>query len=270
MSSTGRSDARSAHPGDLYQTPGWFIRGAVAAGALSIDSDPTHVFWEPCAGRGAIVRELIALGVEPDRIWASDIDLDLPDDLMGVRLAEIDINGATFSGSFDIRDTCDSGDTWVDFAMYGSRRTVITNPPFRIEDRPEILGFEGADLHRRIPPVRGGAVCYRDGVAAAFWAGVAAGASVIALVTRVGWWTGSGSRRELRQMIRRDWQVEIWSTARRVRFLKPDGTPTGGSDSCEHCLLVFKRRAMPLSDAELSARPVPAQARDQHIEFEDY
>jgi len=262
MSSTNRSDAREQHPNDLYQTPHWVITQAIAAGALVIDDDEDHWFWEPCAGQGMIVEALISSGLAAHRIFASDINLGHMPDGVELTLTLGEANGYIDLAELDNR-TC----------LGRGRLTVVTNPPYRVPDRAAMLGFEGAELDARIPRVKsekhpdGTRSHFRDGVALTFWAADYVGASVIALVTRVSWWTGCKKRMQLRQMIRREWTVEIWSTCRRVRFIKPDGELTRGNDSCEHCLIVLKRRTVPLTDAELQAVPLPAQARDQHIEF---
>lgn len=64
MSSTGRSDVRD--PDDFYATPAWTTRAIVPRlGELA-----GLRILEPSAGRGAIVRELIAAGADPDKIVA--------------------------------------------------------------------------------------------------------------------------------------------------------------------------------------------------------
>lgn len=66
MSATGRSDVR--HPDDFYATPTWCTRLILPHLPLS------GTVLEPCAGTGAIVRELIAHGVTRDRITAVERD----------------------------------------------------------------------------------------------------------------------------------------------------------------------------------------------------
>lgn len=66
MSATGRSDVR--HPDDYYATPNWAIRAILPHLPLS------GQILEPCAGTGAIVRELVGHGVYHERIHAIEID----------------------------------------------------------------------------------------------------------------------------------------------------------------------------------------------------
>lgn len=91
---------------DLYETPACCVTAAFAAGVFS---DAGSTIWEPCAGRGAIVRVLRALGFS---VVARDL---------------VDYEGA------------DPGiETGIDFLM--ERRApdgataIITNPPFKLAD----------------------------------------------------------------------------------------------------------------------------------------
>jgi len=91
---------------DLYETPACCVTSAFRAGVFS---GAGSMIWEPCAGRGAIARELCALGFS---VFAQDL---------------VDYDGA------------DPGiETGVDFLM--ERRApdgvtaIITNPPFKLAD----------------------------------------------------------------------------------------------------------------------------------------
>jgi hypothetical protein len=91
---------------DLYETPACCVTSAFSAGVFS---DAGSVIWEPCAGRGAISRELRAFGF---RVIAQDL---------------VD----HFGRDADV-------ETGIDFLM--ERRApegvtaIITNPPFKLAD----------------------------------------------------------------------------------------------------------------------------------------
>lgn len=91
---------------DLYETPAICVRAALRAGVLA---DVAGGLWEPCAGRGAIARELAAAGW---RVSAQDL-VDHPGRDDGIA-------------------------TGIDFLM--ERRapegcgTIVTNPPFKLAD----------------------------------------------------------------------------------------------------------------------------------------
>jgi hypothetical protein len=91
---------------DLYETPACCVTAAISAGIFP--GADAHV-WEPCAGRGAIARELFAAGY---RVTAQDLvaydgadeGIETPIDFLTVRRAP---DGAS---------------------------VIITNPPYRLSD----------------------------------------------------------------------------------------------------------------------------------------
>jgi hypothetical protein len=91
---------------DLYETPACCVTAAFRAGVFS---DAGLRVWEPCAGRGAIARELGALGFE---VTAQDL-VDWPGRDDGIA-------------------------TGIDFLL--ERRapegvtSIVTNPPFKLAD----------------------------------------------------------------------------------------------------------------------------------------
>lgn len=92
---------------DLYETPAICVTAAHAAGVFDgLDG----AIWEPCAGRGAISRELRALGFD---VIAQDL---------------VDYSG---------RD--DSIATGIDFLMERSApqgcAAIVTNPPYKLADQ---------------------------------------------------------------------------------------------------------------------------------------
>lgn len=92
---------------DLYETPPEATRALIRTGCL----DEYRVIYEPCAGRGAISRELKAGG------WRV-----LSNDLIAYEGADADINsGQDF---FQVRA--------VDYLGYV--QAIVTNPPFKQAD----------------------------------------------------------------------------------------------------------------------------------------
>ena len=91
---------------DLYETPACCVTAALAAGIFP--GADAHV-WEPCAGRGAIARELMVAGYRVTR-----------QDLVAYEGADAGIA------------------TPIDFLMERSApdgvSVIITNPPFKLSD----------------------------------------------------------------------------------------------------------------------------------------
>ena len=98
--------ALKARKDDLYETPQCCVQSAFHAGVFS---DAGSVIWEPCAGRGAISRELRAFGFQ---VIAQDL---------------VDHGGR----DSDIAHG-------IDFLMERSApkgvTAIITNPPFKLAD----------------------------------------------------------------------------------------------------------------------------------------
>ena len=111
MSRSGQAERR---PQDFYPTPGWVTRAILPHLAEDIDRG---VVWEPAAGDGAILREVLAFrpGLEREgRLWATEIDEGR------VRRAR------------EFAPTCHT-----DFLDCGPHRCslIITNPPYSIAER---------------------------------------------------------------------------------------------------------------------------------------
>lgn len=89
---------------DLYETPACATRALIASGEVETLGAP---IWEPCAGRGAILRELKAAGF-----------LTIAQDLVAY-------------------DHADGGiETPIDFLMERTARgPIVTNPPYKIQDQ---------------------------------------------------------------------------------------------------------------------------------------
>ena len=89
---------------DLYETPSVAIRALIATGEVERLGAPV---WEPCAGRGAILRELKAAGF-----------LSIAQDLVAY-------------------DGADEGiETPIDFLFErAARGPIVTNPPYKIQDQ---------------------------------------------------------------------------------------------------------------------------------------
>lgn len=94
--------ALSDRDNDLYETPVCAIRAL-----MRVENLPTLI-WEPCAGRGAISRELIAAG-----------HVVLADDLVAYHGADPNVRSRR------------------DFLMQSSSpcQTIVTNPPFKLADQ---------------------------------------------------------------------------------------------------------------------------------------
>jgi hypothetical protein len=116
MNQGAKRHALSARGNDLYETPTCAIR------ALMRVEDLPHVIWEPCAGRGAISRELISAG---HAVITSDL--------------------VAYQGA-------DNGiQSGIDFLMERKHPagclTIVTNPPFKISDAFIRHGLElGCDV----------------------------------------------------------------------------------------------------------------------------
>lgn len=91
---------------DLYETPGVCVRAAHRAGVFAGVRGPV---WEPCAGRGAISRELRALGYAV-----------LAQDLVAHAGADADI--------------ISHRDFLMERSAPAGCRAIITNPPFKLAD----------------------------------------------------------------------------------------------------------------------------------------
>ena len=91
---------------DLYETPACAIRTLIASGEVERISDGW--VWEPCAGRGAISRELVAAGYQ---VAAQD--------LVAYDGADIGIEAP------------------IDFLMERTAPCgpIITNPPYKLADQ---------------------------------------------------------------------------------------------------------------------------------------
>jgi hypothetical protein len=104
MNQGAKRSALSERSNDLYETPACAIRAL-----MRVESLP-QIIWEPCAGRGAISRELISAG---HAVIASDL--------------------VFYPGA-------DNGIlTNIDFLMERKAppgcRTIVTNPPFKLADQ---------------------------------------------------------------------------------------------------------------------------------------
>lgn len=90
---------------DLYETPACATRALIACGEVENLGAP---IWEPCAGRGAIARELLAAG---HNVIAQDLV------------------------AYDLAD--DGIETPIDFLMERKARgsVIVTNPPYKIADQ---------------------------------------------------------------------------------------------------------------------------------------
>jgi hypothetical protein len=104
MNQGAKRSALSERSNDLYETPACAIR------ALMRVEDLPYVIWEPCAGRGAISRELSAAG---HMTWASDL-VAYPDADEGIR------TGIDFLFERGIPFGC---------------QAIVTNPPFKLSDQ---------------------------------------------------------------------------------------------------------------------------------------
>jgi hypothetical protein len=104
MNQGAKRSALSERANDLYETPACAIRALIRVESLP------RVIWEPCAGRGAISRELISAR---HAVVASDL-IAYPGADTGIQ----------------------SG---IDFLMErsspGACQTIITNPPFKLADQ---------------------------------------------------------------------------------------------------------------------------------------
>lgn len=103
MNQGAKRSALSERSNDLYETPACAIRALMNAEGLP------RVIWEPCAGRGAISRELISAG---HAVIASDL--------------------VAYPGA-------DNGiQTSIDFLMErrppAGCQAIVTNPPFKSAD----------------------------------------------------------------------------------------------------------------------------------------
>lgn len=96
---------------DLYETPACATQALLRTGELLLppDGGSGANVWEPCAGRGAIVRELKAAGC---RVWAHDL---------------VAYDGAD-----------DGIETGRDFLFEVGRPFgcdfIVTNPPYKLQD----------------------------------------------------------------------------------------------------------------------------------------
>jgi hypothetical protein len=104
MNQGAKRHALSERGNDLYETPACAIRTLIKAEKLP------HVIWEPCAGKGAISRELIVAG---HVVQASDL---------------VAYDGADF-GIYSGRDFL------FERAPPRGCRTIVTNPPFKLADK---------------------------------------------------------------------------------------------------------------------------------------
>lgn len=119
MSATNRGRERSAH--DDYPTPLWCVRRLIDALDLPEHWQQTHAraVLEPCAGRGAIVRQLVELGVHPANVTAVELQGELLEDLRRHRRGgEMDLFVGDFLGHrsgkrFDL---------------------IVTNPPYKLAE----------------------------------------------------------------------------------------------------------------------------------------
>ena len=119
MSSTNRSDKRRA--ADNYPTPGWVTRAILPKLNLG-----AHRVLEPACGEGAIIRELIAIGVHSQRIIGVDIRDDALDEV------SLEFPSCNFKLEDFLESRCNTFDT-LQLLCDGVRPgLVITNPPYSL------------------------------------------------------------------------------------------------------------------------------------------
>ena len=109
MSSTARGASRENL--DFYPTPGWCVDLLLEA----LDVRPDWQCLEPAAGDGAIVKRLLARGVPPSHIAATEID---PARAEIVRVIVPDVRTADY--------------LFAPVADVGTFDLIVTNPPFAL------------------------------------------------------------------------------------------------------------------------------------------
>jgi len=203
MSSTNRAAAGGArdrrHKRDLYETPGWVTR------AILPHLDLTGEVWEPACGGGAIVRELLRAGVPASKLLASDIEpllgggirQDFRTDRTAGLLAEVGIGP----------------------------RLIITNPPFRVDEKGDGVAAFLSKALQFVPP----------------------GVGQVALYCRLAWWAEGLGRMELRRDVRSRGRVTYYTLPCRPSF---NGK---GSDSTAGGWLVVRRYYGQMRDSAVPA-----------------
>ena len=121
MSSKGRIKDRQ--PDDYYSTPAWATR------AILPHLNLTGRIFEPAAGKGAIVTELLRAGVSPDNLYANELNPDR------AKICEEAAEVETERGDF----------LTFDFGWRGHAKLIITNPPYLLAQEFILRAKEFAD-----------------------------------------------------------------------------------------------------------------------------
>ena len=128
MSSTNRGSVRPEH--DVYPTPGWCVRRLLERVSL-----PSGLWFEPCAGEGAII--------DAANEWiASDAISEVPGSL--IRWESMDIRPECYE-PLRVFGRSHCGD-FLKFTPVPRCEVVITNPPFSIAQQVIEQSLQIADV----------------------------------------------------------------------------------------------------------------------------